>query len=99
MAAKNEDLHGNEPDKASVALLLIDVINDFEFPEGDQLLHHAQPMARQIAALKARAKREGIPAIYVNDHIERPGPATPRRAAKTPGCAGRYPARGPGDGC
>ena len=71
MAAKNEDLHGNAPDKASVALLLIDVINDLEFPEGDQLLRHALPMARQIAALKARAHQGGIPAIYVNDNFGR----------------------------
>ena len=38
MPAKNADLHGNAPDKADVALLLIDVINDLEFPEGEQLL-------------------------------------------------------------
>ena len=38
MSYRNEDLHGNAPDKADVALLLIDVINDLEFPEGDQLL-------------------------------------------------------------
>ena len=31
MPAKNDDLHGNVPDRAEVALLLIDVINDLEF--------------------------------------------------------------------
>ena len=31
MPAKKEDLHGSVPDKAEVALLLIDVINDLEF--------------------------------------------------------------------
>jgi len=71
MPAKNEDLHGNAPDKADVALLLIDVINDLDFPEGDQLLRHAQPMARQIAALKERARRAGVPVIYVNDNFGR----------------------------
>jgi hypothetical protein len=30
MPTVNEDLHGNVPDKADVALLLIDVINDLE---------------------------------------------------------------------
>jgi len=49
MPAKNDDLHGSAPDKSDVALLLIDVINDLEFPEGDQLLRHALPMARRIA--------------------------------------------------
>lgn len=71
MPGKNEDLHGNAPDKSPVALLLIDVINDLEFPEGDQLLRFALPMARQIAALKQRARKEGIPVIYVNDNFGR----------------------------
>ena len=69
MPAKNYDLHGNVPDKADVALLLIDVINDLEFDHGEQLLEHALPMARRIAALKRNAKEVGIPAIYVNDNF------------------------------
>ena len=71
MPAKNEDLHGNAPDKCAVALLLIDVINDLDFPEGEQLLRHALPMARQIAALKERARQGRIPVIYVNDNFGR----------------------------
>lgn len=71
MLTKNDDLHGNAPDKSDVALLLIDVINDLEFPEGDQLLRFALPMARQIAALKRRARQEGVPVIYVNDNFGR----------------------------
>jgi nicotinamidase-related amidase len=69
MPAKNEDLHGNVPDKAEVALLLIDVINDLEFEDGERLLEHALPMAGRLAALKRRAKQAGIPAIYVNDNF------------------------------
>jgi nicotinamidase-related amidase len=71
MPAKNEDLHGSAPDKSAAALLLIDVINDLEFDEGDELLRHALPMARQIAKLKACAKECGIPVIYVNDNFGR----------------------------
>lgn len=71
MPAKNEDLHGNAPDKAAVALLLIDVINDLEFAEGDQLLRHALPMARRIAALKGRARAAGVPVVYANDNFGR----------------------------
>jgi nicotinamidase-related amidase len=67
--AKNEDLHGNAPDEANAALLLIDVINDFEFEGGEALFEHALPMARRIAELKKRAKRAGIPAIYINDNF------------------------------
>jgi nicotinamidase-related amidase len=69
MPAKNEDLHGNVPDKSNVALLLIDVINDLEFESGAELLRHALPMAERIAALKRRAKEAGVPVVYVNDNF------------------------------
>jgi nicotinamidase-related amidase len=68
---RNPDLHGQVPDKSAVALLLVDVINDLEFPEGDQLLRHALPMADHIAALKRRARQAHIPAVYVNDNFGR----------------------------
>jgi len=71
MPAKNKDLHGNAPDKADIALLLIDVINDLEFPQADHLLQYARPMAERIAALKKRAKQAGVPVIYVNDNFGR----------------------------
>src|SRR5687768_5809838 len=71
MPAKNPTLHGNAPDKAAAALLLIDVLNDLEFPEGDQLLRHVLPMAKAIAALKRRAKDAGVPVVYVNDNFGR----------------------------
>lgn len=69
MPPKNNDLHGNVPDNADVALLLIDMINDFEFPEGELLFAQALPMARRLAALKRRAKAAGIPVVYVNDNF------------------------------
>ena len=69
MPAKNEDLHGNVPDKADVALLLIDVINDLEFEDGEELLKHALPMAERLAALKQKARAAGVPVIYVNDNF------------------------------
>jgi nicotinamidase-related amidase len=71
MLGTQKDLHGNAPDDTAVALLLIDVINDLEFDGGEALLAHALPMATQISALKRRAKRAGIPAIYVNDNFGR----------------------------
>jgi nicotinamidase-related amidase len=69
MPAKNEDLHGNVPDKSSVVLLLIDVINDLEFESGEELLRHALPMAERLSALKRRAKEADVPVIYVNDNF------------------------------
>jgi nicotinamidase-related amidase len=69
MPAKNEDLHGNVPDKSNVGLLLIDVINDLGFDDGEKLLRQALPAAKKIAALKRRAKDAGVPVIYVNDNF------------------------------
>lgn len=67
MPVKSKDLHGNVPDKSGTALLLIDVINDFEFDGGENLLPLALPVGKAIAELKRAAKQAGIPAIYVND--------------------------------
>jgi len=69
MPEKNTDLHGSAPHKHKFALLLIDVINDFDFPEADQLLKHARPMARILLRLKRRAQNAGVPVIYVNDNF------------------------------
>jgi nicotinamidase-related amidase len=69
MPVKSEDLHGNVPDNAGAALLLIDVINDFEFEGGAELLQQALPVRRNLAELKRRAKQHGIPVIYVNDNF------------------------------
>ena len=71
MPSRNPDLHGSAPDKSEVALLLIDVINDLDFPEADQLLRYARPMARKILRLKQRAKKAGVPVVYVNDNFGR----------------------------
>jgi nicotinamidase-related amidase len=71
MPEKNIDLHGSAPDKHEFALLLIDVINDFDFPEADQLLKHARPMAKNLLRLKRRAQKAGVPVIYVNDNFGR----------------------------
>src|SRR5881394_4191736 len=71
MPARNPDLHGSAPDKSEVALLLIDVINDLDFPEANQLLRYARPMARKLLRLKERAKKAGVPVIYVNDNFGR----------------------------
>lgn len=71
MPAKNEDLHGNVPDTAAAALLLIDLINDFEYPGGDALLAQTLPLVERLAGLKRRAKAAGVPVVYVNDNYGR----------------------------
>lgn len=71
MPAKNQDLHGSAPDKSSVALLLIDVVNAMEFEGAERLLEFAVPMADRIAALRRRAREADIPTVYVNDNFGR----------------------------
>src|SRR5258708_976551 len=69
MPSRNQDLHGSAPDKCEVALLLVDVINDLDFPEAKQMVDAAEQMAREIARLKRRARKAGVPVIYVNDNL------------------------------
>jgi nicotinamidase-related amidase len=67
----SDDLHGNVPDKSEIAIVLIDVINDLEFEEGERLLETALTAAKNIAQLKERARRAKVPIIYVNDNFGR----------------------------
>jgi nicotinamidase-related amidase len=55
--------------KSQTALLLIDVINHFEFPDGPQILRRALRVVDDLAKLKARARRAGVATIYVNDNF------------------------------
>ena len=68
---KRHNLSGSAPDSHHTALLLIDVVNDFEFPRGDELLKQALPIAPRIAELKRRAASVGIPTVYVNENFGR----------------------------
>jgi nicotinamidase-related amidase len=58
-----------ETKSCQVALLLVDVINDMVFPGSSGLVRQALPMARRLAALSRRARRGGIPVIYINDNF------------------------------
>ena len=69
MSVNMSDLYGNVPDHANGALVLIDVINDLDFPQGQKLLTSALPMAKRLLTLKQRVKRAGIPVVYVNDNF------------------------------
>jgi nicotinamidase-related amidase len=69
--ARNKDLHGSAPDKSEIALLIVDVINDLNFPEANQLLRFVPAMSRKLARLKERAKQAGLLVIYVNDNFGR----------------------------
>jgi nicotinamidase-related amidase len=53
----------------ALALLLIDVINDFDFPGAESLVAEASRAAPRIASLVQRARQMGAPVIYVNDNF------------------------------
>jgi nicotinamidase-related amidase len=71
MPPRNADLHGSAPDKSEIALLIVDVINDLDFPEAKQLLRFVPAMSSKLRKLKERAKAAGVPVIYVNDNFGR----------------------------
>ena len=57
------------PAPVPVALLVIDVLTTFHFPDADAILESALAMRDALVALKARARKAGIPALYVNDNF------------------------------
>ena len=55
--------------RSSVALLMIDVVNDLDFPGNSEVLRDAPRMARRLSQLKKRAKEHGVACVYVNDNF------------------------------
>jgi nicotinamidase-related amidase len=68
---RHQQLHGLLPDRSRAALLILDLISDFRFPDGDQVLRAALRIAPRIAELRQRCERAGIARIYVNDNVGR----------------------------
>ncbi|WP_163540047.1 isochorismatase family cysteine hydrolase [Gracilibacillus sp. YIM 98692] len=52
------------------AILIIDIINNFQFQEGYLLLNETKKILNPLIELKTYAKRNHIPVIYVNDHYQ-----------------------------
>jgi nicotinamidase-related amidase len=51
------------------ALLIIDCINDLEFPGGEKVLPWAMKLAPRLARFRGAAHADDIPVIYVNDNF------------------------------
>jgi nicotinamidase-related amidase len=64
-------IHSRRSSRSNWALLLIDVINPLEFPEAPQLQAFVPGMTRVLRRLKERARRAGVPILYVNDNFGR----------------------------
>jgi nicotinamidase-related amidase len=57
------------PSPVPIALLLIDVLTTFQFPDGDAILRGALAMREALVRLKVRARQASIPVLYVNDNF------------------------------
>ncbi len=62
-------LSGSVNEQSPVALVLVDVINDFEFENAEKLFPRALKASIAIAALRNRVKTLGIPVVYANDNF------------------------------
>jgi nicotinamidase-related amidase len=50
------------------ALVVIDMLNAYEFPDADRLAESVREALPNIRRLIERAQRDGVPVIYVNDN-------------------------------
>jgi nicotinamidase-related amidase len=62
--------HEKDPN-GKTAILIVDMIADFGFEDGEELFTHALPVAGRIADLKKKAANASVPVIYVNDNYHR----------------------------
>lgn len=60
--------HGLAPERSSTALLILDMISDFRFPQGAQAARAALRVAPRIAELRRRVHEAGLAVLYVNDN-------------------------------
>jgi len=51
------------------ALIIIDVINDLEFPGGEKVLPWAEKMAERLLPTAEAARKAGIAVVYANDNF------------------------------
>lgn len=58
----------NDP-QSSLALLLIDVVNAFDFEGCEAIVQAAEACAPRIFELRERCRKAGVPVVYVNDNF------------------------------
>jgi len=54
--------------KRQTALVIVDMISCWDFPDAAHLLPAAHAITPRIAALKRRCQQQGVPVIYTNDN-------------------------------
>jgi nicotinamidase-related amidase len=62
-------MHTKPADASETVVLLIDVINPFEFEDWQKVVGRAEQIAAPARELKRRAREAKVPVIYVNDNF------------------------------
>jgi len=57
------------PSPVPVALLIIDVLTTFQFPDGEAIFQQALAIRDPLVQLKRRARAASVPVLYVNDNF------------------------------
>jgi nicotinamidase-related amidase len=60
-------VHSLTRDHSPTTLLILDMISDFDFPDGNAILRAAKRIAPNIARLRERVSASGLATIFVND--------------------------------
>jgi len=58
----------NDRDASEMALLVLDLVSTWDFPDGQVLLQRAMRIATKVARLRARCRQAGVPTIFANDN-------------------------------
>lgn len=56
---------------SETALLVVDMIADFDFEDGDDLYENTRRILTPLCELRTRAQAAGVPTIFVNDNFGR----------------------------
>jgi nicotinamidase-related amidase len=56
------------PDNSKSALLIIDILNPFDFDYGSTLAKHTEKIVEPLKTLRNVCQKKQIPVIYINDH-------------------------------
>jgi nicotinamidase-related amidase len=63
------DRTGEPPVAANTAVLVLDMISAFDYEDGDRIRAHAMRIKNALADLTDRARKTGVPVIFVNDNF------------------------------
>jgi nicotinamidase-related amidase len=62
-------LTGIPETRANTALIVLDMVSDFDFDDGDRLFDNAIRVAEPLSRLRERAREAEVPVIFVNDNF------------------------------